>query len=79
MQLSDGSFRCVADDGESDVRFVYCAAAICALLNCNRTSHSDSGGRVRNIHDYINVQRAVSYVIRCVGYDGGIGLGPGTL
>jgi geranylgeranyl transferase type-1 subunit beta len=53
----------VADDGESDVRFVYCAVAICALLGNDFSS--------------INVPLATEYIIRCVGYDGGIGLVPG--
>ena len=33
LQNKDGSFNCLASGSESDMRFVYCAACICYLLN----------------------------------------------
>lgn len=33
VQRADGSFSASIDGNEHDMRFVYCAAAICSLLN----------------------------------------------
>ena len=33
LQNKDGSFNCVATGSEADMRFVYCAACICSMLN----------------------------------------------
>lgn len=33
VQRDDGSFSATIDGSEQDMRFVYCAAAICAMLN----------------------------------------------
>ena len=33
MQKPDGSFSASIDGNEHDMRFVYCASAICAMLN----------------------------------------------
>lgn len=33
VQRDDGSFSATIDGSEHDMRFVYCAAAICAMLN----------------------------------------------
>ena len=32
LQLENGSFRCTAGGGESDMRFVYSASAVCYIL-----------------------------------------------
>ena len=63
MQNDDGSFRAYSG-GESDMRFLYCAAAICALLGDDEFVG-------------IDVRRATDYVLSCRGYDGGVGLDVG--
>jgi len=62
LQLADGSFRAALEGGENDMRFLYCAAAVCRMLD-------DWSG--------VDVEAAVSYVLASVSYDGGIGQGPG--
>lgn len=49
--------------GEIDTRFIYGAFNILSLL-----------GRL----EYIDVERAVKYVLRCKNYDGGFGMLPGA-
>merc|ERR1719319_292550 len=62
LQLADGSFRAALEGGENDMRFLYCAAAVCRMLD-------DWSG--------VDAEAAVSYVLASVSYDGGIGQGPG--
>jgi len=62
LQLPDGSFRAALEGGENDMRFLYCAAAVCRMLD-------DWSG--------VDVEAAVSYVLASISYDGGIGQGPG--
>lgn len=62
LQRPDGSFGCIQDPSEQDMRFLYCACSISYLLN-------DWSG--------INVDRAVEYIQSCRAYDGGIALVPG--
>ena len=50
--------------GEADMRFLYCAAAICTFLRDEEWIG-------------IDVELATQYVARSQCYDGGIGLGPG--
>eukprot|EP00043_Microstomoeca_roanoka_P022833 m.257174 g.257174 ORF g.257174 m.257174 type:complete len:329 (-) comp23872_c0_seq1:184-1170(-) len=60
LQLEDGSFR--GDDwGEIDTRFSFCAMACLSLIG-----HLDD----------INVDKAVSYILKCLNFDGGFGVGP---
>ena len=33
LQLADGSFRAALGGGENDMRFLYCAACVCSILN----------------------------------------------
>eukprot|EP00039_Didymoeca_costata_P002271 m.58852 g.58852 ORF g.58852 m.58852 type:complete len:425 (-) comp11203_c0_seq1:19-1293(-) len=61
-QLDDGSFR-GTEDGEVDMRFVYCACAISYMLN-------DWSG--------INIDKAVDFITKSQGYDGGIAQEPGS-
>jgi geranylgeranyl transferase type-1 subunit beta len=49
--------------GETDLRFVYCAAAICYMLD------SWSG---------MDKESAKNYILNCQSYDGGFGLIPGS-
>jgi len=62
LQLPDGSYKAALEGGENDMRFLYCAAAICSILN-------DWNG--------MNTDSAVSYVLSSISYEGGIGQGPG--
>lgn len=63
LQQPDGSFRATYDGGECDMRFLYCACAISAMLG-------DWSG--------VNVDLAASFVRSCVTYEGGIALVPGS-
>uniref|UniRef100_A0A7N0V576 Geranylgeranyl transferase type-1 subunit beta n=1 Tax=Kalanchoe fedtschenkoi TaxID=63787 RepID=A0A7N0V576_KALFE len=63
LQQPDGSFMPIHIGAEMDVRFIYCAAAICSMLN-------DWSGMDR--------QRAMEYIAKCQSYDGGFGLVPGS-
>jgi len=61
LQRPDGSFMC-AEGCESDMRFVYCATSISALLgNWNG----------------IDIDRAVKYILSSQSYDFAFGQGPG--
>ncbi|CAI5506949.1 unnamed protein product [Closterium sp. Naga37s-1] len=62
LQLQDGSFMPVACGSESDMRFVFCAAAISSMIG-------DWRG--------VDIPRAVAYIQRSQSFDGGFGLGPG--
>jgi len=62
LQLPDGSFKAALEGGENDMRFLYCAAAICSILGD---------------WDGMNVEAALSYVLSSISYEGGIGQGPG--
>ncbi|XP_035229817.1 geranylgeranyl transferase type-1 subunit beta-like, partial [Stegodyphus dumicola] len=62
LQLPDGSFRPMNVECESDMRFVYCAACICYILQ-------DWSG--------MDVEKTVAYIKLSRNYDGGIGQGPG--
>eukprot|EP00249_Psilotum_nudum_P009439 c21940_g1_i1 orf=279-1190(-) len=56
------SFSPVHTGGENDLRFIFCAVAICAMLD-------DWSG--------IELQQAMTYILNCQSYDGGFGLSPG--
>eukprot|EP00753_Platysulcus_tardus_P003216 PLAT12317.1.p2 GENE.PLAT12317.1~~PLAT12317.1.p2 ORF type:complete len:300 (+),score=145.37 PLAT12317.1:268-1167(+) len=62
LQMPTGSFRCVLAPSEDDVRFVYCAAAICFMLG-------DWSG--------MDVERATQFILSCQSYEGGLGMHPG--
>ncbi|MBA0571305.1 hypothetical protein Golob_004885, partial [Gossypium lobatum] len=62
LQRPDGSFMPVDVGAETDLRFVYCAAAICFMLE-------DWSGMDR--------EKAKEYILKCQSYDGGFGLMPG--
>ncbi|KAH1045640.1 hypothetical protein J1N35_036424 [Gossypium stocksii] len=62
LQQPDGSFMPVGVGAETDLRFVYCAAAICFMLD-------DWSGMDR--------EKAKEYILKCQSYDGGFGLMPG--
>jgi geranylgeranyl transferase type-1 subunit beta len=63
LQGPTGAFSAFAG-GESDMRFVFCAAAICTMLGDPQCST-------------IDVEHATAYILSSQSYDGGIGLGPG--
>ncbi|CAE7223399.1 GGB [Symbiodinium natans] len=66
-QLDDGSFCCVhcisSLDSESDIRFVYCAATICYILD---------------LWHAIDVEAMTRFIYASQSYDGAFGMGPGT-
>ncbi|XP_068642113.1 geranylgeranyl transferase type-1 subunit beta-like [Aristolochia californica] len=61
LQQPDGSFMPIQNGAEKDLRFVYCAAAICFILD-------DWSG--------MNREKAKEYICNCQSYDGGFGLVP---
>ncbi|XP_020264057.1 geranylgeranyl transferase type-1 subunit beta isoform X2 [Asparagus officinalis] len=63
LQQSDGSFMPTHIGAETDLRFVYCAAAICSM--CDNWIGMDKG-------------KAKDYIVQCQSYDGGFGLVPGS-
>ncbi|XP_015963031.1 geranylgeranyl transferase type-1 subunit beta [Arachis duranensis] len=63
LQQPDGSFMAIHIGGETDLRFVYCAAAICFMLD------NWSG---------MDKEKAKDYILNCQSYDGGFGLVPGA-
>ncbi|KAG8190652.1 hypothetical protein JTE90_002606 [Oedothorax gibbosus] len=62
LQLPNGSFRPMNINCESDMRFVYCAATVCYILQDWSS---------------INVEKSIEYIKQSRNYDGGIGQGPG--
>ncbi|EKX51327.1 hypothetical protein GUITHDRAFT_134800 [Guillardia theta CCMP2712] len=60
-QGEDGSF-CAHHGGEADLRFSYCAAAICFMLGD---------------FSCIDRERSASHILSCQTYEGGFGLAPG--
>jgi len=63
LQQPDGSFMPTHIGAEKDLRFVYCAAAICSMLD-------DWTG--------MNKLKAKEYIFNCQSYDGGFGMVPGS-
>ncbi|KAJ4959657.1 hypothetical protein NE237_019567 [Protea cynaroides] len=63
LQQPDGSFMPIHIGAETDLRFVYCAAAICFILK------NWSG---------MDREKAKDYILNCQSYDGGFGLVPGS-
>jgi len=62
LQQEDGSFSSTKLRSESDMRFLYCACAISAMMQ-------DWSG--------FDTVRSVAFVLRSQAYDGGVGLWPG--
>uniref|UniRef100_A0A5B6ZQT8 Geranylgeranyl transferase type-1 subunit beta n=1 Tax=Davidia involucrata TaxID=16924 RepID=A0A5B6ZQT8_DAVIN len=63
LQQPDGSFMPIHTGAEKDLRFVFCAAAICFMLE------NWSG---------MDMEKAKEYILNCQSYDGGFGLIPGS-
>ncbi|KAL5734731.1 hypothetical protein ACOSP7_032592 [Xanthoceras sorbifolium] len=63
LQQHDGSFIPIHSGAETDLRFIYCAAAICFMLG-------DWSG--------MDKEKAKLYILNCQSYDGGFGLTPGS-
>ncbi|KZT37366.1 terpenoid cyclases/Protein prenyltransferase [Sistotremastrum suecicum HHB10207 ss-3] len=61
-QRPDGSFSGVPNEGESDVRMVYCAFAICTMLDDWSS---------------IDIDKAITFVQHCRTYEGGYSQVPG--
>ncbi|XP_074649953.1 geranylgeranyl transferase type-1 subunit beta-like [Tubulanus polymorphus] len=62
LQMSDGSFSSTMDGSETDMRFIYCAACVCYMLND---------------WSAIEIDKAVEYIKHSQGYEGGLGQGAG--
>lgn len=60
LQQDDGSF-CGTKNEESDMRFVYCAACICYILND---------------FSAINIPKMIDFIKSSIRYDGGLAQGP---
>eukprot|EP01083_Nonionella_stella_P018612 51806_1 len=63
LQLENGSFRPLYAESESDMRFIYCAAAISWMLG-------DFSG--------LNIDKMADYIASCQTYDGAFGMCPGN-
>ncbi|EPS66724.1 hypothetical protein M569_08052, partial [Genlisea aurea] len=61
LQQPGGCFASINAGGEEDLRFLFCAAAICSVLN-------NWGG--------MDCQKSKEYIMKCQSYDGGFGLTP---
>ncbi|XP_015118002.1 geranylgeranyl transferase type-1 subunit beta [Diachasma alloeum] len=61
-QNPDGCFIAMITGSESDMRFLYCACCICAILD-------DWSG--------LDKDRAIDYIVKSISYDGAMGQGPG--
>ena len=61
MRLHRGSFAATSDGSECDMRFLYCACAICSFLDDWST---------------IDTNLALDYINSCKAFDGGFGLLP---
>lgn len=61
LQLDDGSFNFCVEGSENDMRFLFCVASICYILDDFST---------------INVDKAVEYIVSSLSYEGGFGQGP---
>ena len=78
LQDAHGCFRSV-DGGESDMRFVYCAAAICAILKDGALRGEDLGEREAALGWVgMDAAEATRYIISSQTYEGALGMGPGT-
>ncbi|KDP44982.1 hypothetical protein JCGZ_01482 [Jatropha curcas] len=63
LQQPDGSFLPIHIGAETDLRFIYCAVAICSMLE-------DWSG--------MDKEKAKDYILKCQSYDGGFGMVPGS-
>lgn len=63
LQQPNGSYKATVSGGESDMRYLYCACAVSALLQDWSSVDQD---------------RAVSYILSCITYEGGFALAPGA-
>jgi len=61
LQQPDGSFSPMCDGGERDMRFVFCAAAICSIL-------------ADDLGEGMDVQKAAEFVTASLTYEGGFGM-----
>lgn len=61
LQQENGSFCASLEGSENDMRFVYCAASVCYILQ-------DWSG--------MDVQKTINYILESISYDFGIGQGP---
>jgi len=61
LQQPDGSYRCHVGACESDMRFLFCAAAVCYMLDD---------------WSALDVDGAVAFILRCKNADHGIGMNP---
>jgi geranylgeranyl transferase type-1 subunit beta len=62
LQQANGTFLSYQGEGETDLRYMYCACAIASVLN---------------LWDFIDKQLIIKYIMQCLTYEGGFGLNPG--
>lgn len=60
LQLPNGCFKGAIEGAEDDMRFVFCAAIICYILND---------------FSYIDVEKMVQFILNSITYEGGISQG----
>ena len=78
LQQPDGSF-CAVEGGECDMRFVYCAVAICAFLKDGGGAGEDLGEPGSSDEwEGLDAQKAAGYIFASQSYEGALGLGPGA-
>jgi geranylgeranyl transferase type-1 subunit beta len=63
LQQKDGSFYGSPQELTPDMRFSYCAIAVCAFLND---------------FSVIDIEKATQWILSCQTYEGGFGQEPGT-
>lgn len=61
LQQEDGSFVASKEEAENDMRFVYCATAICKLIN-------DWSG--------VDKDKLANFIVKSINYDGAFAQGP---
>eukprot|EP00124_Ichthyophonus_hoferi_P005407 Ihof_evm2s775 gene=Ihof_evmTU2s775 len=77
LQQEDGSF---AGDiwGEIDTRFSFCALATFSLLNMLKEAPSGQASATGLTCPYGDIDKAISFITRCMNFDGGFGCTPGS-
>jgi len=76
LQQENGSFS--GDKwGEVDTRFSYCALNCLALLGLLDSCSNYRGEQINN-KKFIDMEKAINYVLSCQNFDGGFGVCPGA-
>ena len=73
------------EEDDCDLRFMYTAIAIWYILttadnnknNNNNNNNESNSIKSNNNPNYINIPAATSYILKCISYEGSLGLTPG--